>query len=145
TYDRNNAWNKDRVLVDSLIQNDKRFIRLGFIPVEDIVQLYNSASVVIMPSFYEGFGLPVLEAMQCGCPVITTRRGSLPEVVGDPAYIVNPDNITDIVKGITDVMNNKKLQGRLSKSGLEQAKKFSLAKTIKQTVEAYSSFKKALP
>lgn len=136
-YDKNNPWNKDRVLVDALTRNDKRFIRLGFIPFEDIVQLYNAATVSVMPSLYEGFGLPVLEAMQCGCPVITTERGSLKEISNGAAYIVDPEDIQSISNGIEKVAKDNILQRELSEKGIKQAKKFSLESTIRQTIRAY--------
>jgi len=140
-FDKNNTWNRDRVLVESLIQNNKQFIRMGFVPTEDIVQLYNAASIFIMPSFYEGFGLPVLEAMQCGCPVITTDKGSLKEIAGNAAYIINPEDIKSIAGGIENIVNNKTLQKELSDRGLKQAKKFFLENTIRNTITVYKKYK----
>lgn len=140
-YNKNNPWNKDRVIVESLIQNNKQFIRLGFVPNEDIIYLYNAATVFLMPSFYEGFGLPVLEAMQCGCPVITTDKGSLKEVADNAALIVNPNDIESITKAIEKVVNSTAMQKELSEKGLQKSKEFSLEKTIANTVSVYNHYK----
>ena len=82
-------------------------------------------------------GLPVLEAMTCGCPVITTRGGSLPEVAGDAALYIDPDSKESIIDGIERLFAEPKLRGELSKKGLEQSKKFSLDRVMKDLVAAY--------
>ncbi|HVF69617.1 MAG TPA: glycosyltransferase family 1 protein, partial [Xanthomonadales bacterium] len=84
-YDKSNPWNQDLLETQKLIEKSPNILTLGYVPTNDLVALYNTASVFIMPSLYEGFGLPILEAMQSGCPVITTKVGSLPEVAGDAA------------------------------------------------------------
>jgi glycosyltransferase involved in cell wall biosynthesis len=140
-FDRTNPWNSDLVKVNELLRNDLRFIRLGFLPTEDLVALYNLALVFVFPSVYEGFGLPILEAMQSGCPVVTTKGGSIPEVAGDGAYMVDGYNTKSIAKGISDVFYNYQLRDELIVKGLTQAKKFSWQKTAEKTIEAY---KKAL-
>jgi len=140
-FDKTNPWNKDLVEVNKLIENDKRFIRLGFLPTDDLVALYNSATVFAFPSIYEGFGLPVIEAMQCGCPVVTSKGGSLAEVAGEASMSVDPEDISSIANGIGEVFFNRKLQDELSKKGLTQAKKFSWKKTAEDTI---ASYKKAL-
>ncbi len=119
------------------IEGDNKFIKLGFVSKEDLVKIYNLATTLIMPSFYEGFGLPVLEAMQSGCPVITTKKGSLPEVAGEAAYFVDPADTSSIEKGIREVMEDPALKQKLSERGLEQAAKFSWEKTAKETVGVY--------
>lgn len=136
-FDTTNPWNKDLIEVQQLVENDSRFIRLGFIPTEDIVALYNSATVFVLPSVYEGFGLPILEAMQCGCPVVTTKGGSLSEVAGNAAYFVNGYDENDLASGVKNVFSTKSLQESLSKKGLLQAKKFSWQKTADATIAAY--------
>lgn len=120
-----NPWNKDLKHVLERIENDKRYIRLGFVPGEDLAKIYNLATALIMPSFYEGFGLPILEAMQSGCPVITSDKGSLKEVGGEAVYYVDPYNTQSISEGIKQLMKNKTLRDSLSKKGLIQAKKFT--------------------
>ncbi len=87
--------------------------------------LYNLADVYLYPSLYEGFGLPVLEAMQCGCPVIASNATSIPEVAGDAAVLVNPLDTTDIAQAIHQVLSDPKLREELVYAGLQQAKKFS--------------------
>ena len=136
-FDASHPWNKGLAEVNRLAAGDKRIIRLGFVPTEDVVSLYNAATVFVMPSLYEGFGLPVLEAMQCGCPVVTTKGGSLAEVAGDAAFFVNEHEVESIANGIGEVFFTSKLQADLSKKGLQQARKFSWKKTAEKTVEAY--------
>ncbi len=136
-YDASHPWNKDLVTVQEKIKKSTNVITLGFIPTDDLVALYNLATVFVMPSLYEGFGLPVLEAMQCGCPVITSQEGSLPEVAGEAAYYVDAYKTEDIRKGIEEVIKNKKLQDQLREKGLQQAKQFSWKKTAEEMVKVY--------
>ncbi len=86
-FDRENPWNQDLVKVQELCRDKKNITRIGFVNDEDLVNLYNIAQVFIMPSLYEGFGLPILEAMSCGCPVITSREGSLPKLQEMPHFM----------------------------------------------------------
>lgn len=136
-FDRNNPWNQDLIKVQKLIKNNKRIILLGFVPQEDLVMLYNAATVFAMPSLYEGFGLPILEAMSCGCPVVTTKNGSLSEVAGEAAYYVNPYNIDSIIYGIKEIFTKEDLQKSFSQKGILQAKQFSWKKTAEQTIRIY--------
>lgn len=138
-FDRSNPWNQDLLKVQKMVENDKRIIRLGFVPTEDLVSIYNLATVFAMPSLYEGFGLPILEAMSCGCPVVTTKEGSIPEVAGDAAHYVDAYDINEIANGIGEVYFNQKLQKELSQMGLKQAQKFSWRKTAEETVKVYKS------
>lgn len=139
TFDQSNAWNKDLAKSQSLAKQNKRIISTGFVDNEDLIALYNTAKIFVMPSFYEGFGLPVLEAMQSGCPVITTKRGSLQEVAGQAAYFVDPNDIASIEKGIKEVMGDSNLRQKLGELGLEQANKFTWKKTANETLEVYKS------
>lgn len=138
-FDAANPWNADRVQLEKLINGEKSIFRLGFIPTDDLVGLYKSAQVFVMPSLYEGFGLPILEAMSCGCPVITTKEGSLPEVAGDAAYYVDAYSVESISKGIEAVFKNQRLQKELQSKGFEQAKKFMWKKTALETIHIYES------
>jgi len=133
----NNPWNDDLRKVLKVIEGDDQFIRLGFVSDEDLVKLYNITTALIMPSIYEGFGLPVLEALECGCPVITTKGGSLPEVAGDAALYIDPENRESIKEGIERIFSEPKLRGELSKKGLVQAKKFSVEKMMKDLINIY--------
>lgn len=136
-FERNNSWNQDLIEVQSLAKNNSEIIRLGFVQMSDLVKIYNLATVFVMPSIYEGFGLPILEAMSSGVPVVTSEKGSLPEVVGDAAYIVNPLDIDDIANGIKKVFEDISLRENLSKKGLSRAASFSWEKTAAETVKIY--------
>lgn len=135
--DLNNPWNKDFARVLELVKEDKNITRLGFVPGEDLVLLYNMATVFVMPSIYEGFGLPILEAMSCGCPVVASKGGSLAEVVGTAGKYIDPYDIDSIAKGISEVLNSPSLRKELSQKGLHQSKKFSWEMTAKKTIESY--------
>jgi glycosyltransferase involved in cell wall biosynthesis len=136
-YDSTNPWNKDLVHIHKRVKDDPQFKVLGFVDQEDLVALYNSATAAILPSLYEGFGLPVLEAMQSGCPVITSKNGSLSEVADAAAYYVEASNVDSIAKGINDVMSNSQLQKSLIEKGLIQAEKFNWQTTAEETVKVY--------
>lgn len=137
TFDKAHPWNKDLVAVQKLVEGDTNITRLGFVPTEDLVYLYNMASVFVFPSIYEGFGLPILEAMQCGCPVVTTKGGSLSEVAGDAAVYVDGYDIQNMANGILEVYTDEKLQKELKEKGLEQSQKFSWKKTAEETLQVY--------
>ena len=110
---------------------------LGRVPLPELVTLYNMASVFVYPSFYEGFGLPVLEAMACGCPVIASNTSSLPEVVGEAGLLIDPRSAEAIADAITVVMEDKRLASRLADAGLERAAEFSWRRCAQETVECY--------
>lgn len=122
------------------IQNAKsgKIRYLGYISAKDKIALMHGAEAFLFPSYYEGFGLPVLEAMSYGTPVITSNVSSLPEVVGQAALLVKPGSIQDIQKAIDKVIGSKAIRQRLSKKGKQQAKKFSWDKCVKQTLEVYN-------
>ena len=136
-FNRNNPWNIDRVRVEELVKDDKQIVLLGFVPTEDLVIIYNLATVFVMPSLYEGFGIPILEAMGCGCPVITSREGSLPEVAGDAAYYVDAYSVASITYAITTIYSNRKLRKELAQKSLLRAKIFSWANTARKTIALY--------
>jgi len=136
-FDKSNSWNKDLYEAQVLSKGNEKIIPLGFVTDEDLVMLYKSASAFIMPSLYEGFGLPLLEAMASGCPVITSREGSVPEVVDSAAYFVDPYNVDSIKDGIEEVMESEALRKALSEKGLTQATKFSWKKTAEETNKIY--------
>lgn len=136
-YDKTNPWNHDLVRVQELSNDDKQIIRLGFIETEDLVSIYNIATAFVMPSLYEGFGLPILEAMACGCPVITTKEGSLKEVAGNAAQFVDGYDLNSIAKGIGDVFESKVLQDDLREKGFTNVAKYSWKLTAQKTIEAY--------
>lgn len=110
---------------------------LGFVPFETLREFYANASVFAFPSLYEGFGLPPLEAMATGIPVVTSSVSSLPEVVGDAAMIINPENVFDIARGLREVLLQEQLRARLIASGYDQVRQFSWRRTAQQTLDVY--------
>lgn len=138
-YDKTNPWNVDLNRVHELAEGDKNIMRLGFVSDEDLVSIFNLATVFCMPSIYEGFGLPILEAQACGCPVITTKEGSLKEVAGNSAFIVDAFNVESIKEGIKKVFSDEKLQKELSEKGFLNSQKFSWKKTAQETINAYKN------
>lgn len=115
-----------------------RVIPLGYVPNEDLAGLYSGATALIYPSLYEGFGLPILEAMACGCPVICSRAASIPEVAGDAAvYLDDPKDWEGLGKLLQQVASDKPLRERLSHKGLARAALFSWEKTARQTLNVF--------
>lgn len=115
------------------VQNKVRF--LDSVPDEDLPAFYKNAVCFVLPSLYEGFGLPVLEAMKYGCPVIASNVSSLPEAGGEAALYVDPLDTEDIKKKLELMINSEELREKLIKKGYEQIKKFSWEKTAKETLK----------
>lgn len=109
----------------------------GFVDEAKLVQLYNEAILFALPSMYEGFGLPVLEAMSCGTPVLCANASSIPEVAGEAAMLVDPYSEDEISEAICRVLNSISLQEELREKGLEQCRKFTWQKTAEQTYQVY--------
>lgn len=107
------------------------------IPEEDLIAIYNMAEVFVFPSFYEGFGIPVLEGMACGVPVVTSKVSSMPEVGGDAAVYFDPFDEKDMAEKIATVLDDSKLREQLIAKGFEQCKKFSWEKCCRATLEVY--------
>ena len=115
------------------IQGEVKF--LDYVPDEDLAGLYKGARCFVLVSLYEGFGLPVLEAMSLGCPVVVSNVSSLPEVAGEAGVLVNPNDLQDIAKGIGKVLKmNSEERNMMIQKGLKQAKKFSWEKCAKETL-----------
>jgi glycosyltransferase involved in cell wall biosynthesis len=112
-------------------------IYTGFVSEEELVALYKSAKVYVVPSFEEGFGIPLLEAMAIGCPVASSNIASLPEVGGNAALYFNPQDIDDIVGKISNILNDNKLRTELIEKGKKRVKLFSWQKMTEQTLEIY--------
>lgn len=113
----------------------KRIVTPGYIAQTELVALYNGATALVFPSLYEGFGLPPLEAMACGCPVVVANTGALPEVVGQAALQFNPHNSTEVATQIEILLTNAELRTRLRAAGFEQIKKFDWPTTARRTLK----------
>ena len=112
---------------------------LDFVEDKDLPSLYRNASCFVLPSLYEGFGLPVLEAMKYGCPVLTSNVSSLPEAGGDAAIYFDPQDADDIKEKIEKVISNPKLRSEMIEKGKQQIKKFSWEKTARETLKVLES------
>ena len=124
-----------RTVVRSGVQNDVRF--LGFVPIEVLRIFYDEAKVFVFPSLYEGFGLPPLEAMAHGTPVVTSNVSSLPEVVGSAAVLVNPENVFEIMRALHRVLTDRALRDRMKGRGYEQATRFSWEASVRRIMAVY--------
>jgi glycosyltransferase involved in cell wall biosynthesis len=124
-----------RTVVRSGVQNDVRF--LGFVPIDVLRIFYDVAKVFVFPSLYEGFGLPPLEAMAHGTPVVTSNTSSLPEVAGNAALLVNPENVFEIRRGLQRVLLDPILRAQMKQRGYEQAQRFSWTNSVSRILEIY--------
>jgi glycosyltransferase involved in cell wall biosynthesis len=129
------AKKADAMIARLKIQDD--VIDLGKSPFEELPALYSGALALVYPSFWEGFGLPIVEAMACGTPVITSNVSSMPEIAGSAALLVDPYSIEELAAAIHKVTTDSALRGRLSAEGLKQSKKFSWETTARETLAAY--------
>lgn len=132
-YDHHHPETSELVKFQRLAQKyPRRIIRLGTVPLKDLAAIYNLATVYVQPSRYEGFGLPVLEAMISGCPVLSSGAGSLPEITGKASLVFDQTNLRQL-------WENEELRRRLAQAGIAHAKKFSWNKTVKETVKVYET------
>lgn len=144
--------NKDHILVIAGARKDlgeylnkqysnlsSKIVFTGFIPQEELPVFYNSCEAFVYPSLYEGFGLPPLEAMSCGAPVITSKVTSIPEVIGDNGLLIDPNAADDLAEALEKLLNDESLKQNFSEKGLKQASKFSWENTAIKTFEAYKS------
>jgi len=122
-----------------LIQNNKNIVLTGYISDAKLIDLYQNATAFIYPSFYEGFGIPPLEAMACGCPTIVSKVSSMPEIFKDACHYVDPYCIEDIARGIELVLNNDMYRTELCRRGLEIVEKYSWADSAKKLVQVINS------
>lgn len=116
---------------------EKRVKFLGFVPTEDLPHLLSGSLAFVLPSLWEGFGMPVVEAMACGIPVIVSNVSSLPEVVGQAGVTLDPYSVDQIEQAIRIILSDKKIRQKYSKLGLEQAKKFSWDKMAKTVLKVF--------
>lgn len=132
--------NFEKELSNAISNFDKsKLIFTGYVKDEDLSIIYSNASFFIYPSLYEGFGLPVLEAMQCGCPVITSNVTSLPEVVGDCGIQIDPNNNKELVLAYEKMYFDENFRKECSLKGLERAKIFSWEKCANQIISFIQS------
>jgi len=124
-----------RTVIRSGVQNDVRF--LGFVPIEVLRIFYDEAKAFVFPSLYEGFGLPPLEAMAHGTPVVTSNVTSLPEVVGRASVMVNPENVFEIMRALHRVLTDAALRERLKERGYQQVAKFSWENSVRRIIDVY--------
>ena len=135
---RNVFWERLKKTIKA--SQSENFVRLtGFVPDEDLPVIYNLATIYCQPSFAEGFGLPLVQAMQSGCPVAFSRDTSLPEVVGEAGLSFNPRSIPDIASVLKKYWLNPKLRHQYRQLGLNRAKLFKWSDTAKQTLAVYQS------
>ncbi len=132
-----------QTVIQTRMQPYVRF--LGFVPFDKLRTFYSAAAAFVFPSLYEGFGLPPLEAMASGTPVVTSNISSLPEVAGNAAMLVNPDNVFDIARGIREVLTNPSLRTSLIARGFEQARRFSWKATARQVLSIYREVAGGVP
>lgn len=118
----------------NIYNRDKNIFFTGHISQKEIVALYSGAALLTYPSLYEGFGLPILDAFVCGCPVVTSNISSMPEVAGAAAVLVNPYNVSSIAEGIQKAIKSKY---ELIQKGYTRVKKFSWIKAAKETLKVY--------
>ncbi len=109
----------------------------GYVSDSELAELYRNASVFVYPSFYEGFGFPILEAFGHGVPVITSKTSSCGEIAGNRALLINPENYKEIGEAILKVINSEALRQELIRKGLERAKTFSWEKTAKEFISVF--------
>ncbi len=114
----------------------------GYVPAEHIPLFMNGAELFVFPSLYEGFGLPVLEAMSCGTPVISSNCSSIPEIIGSAGLLVDPTKIKDLADRIIELLSNSDLRRRLSQLGIKQASRFSWIEAARQSLDVYRSVEK---
>lgn len=119
------------------IKARNRIIFLHYIKKEDLIYLYSVAEALLFPSSYEGFGLPIVEAMACGCPVITSDISSMPEVAGDAAFFVDPYSINSIADAISKVLTDNNLREKMIEKGFENIKRFSWKKAAREVLEVF--------
>lgn len=123
------------ILKSSEVQNRIKFT--GYVPDEDLSHIYSAAAAFLFPSFYEGFGLPPLEAMQCGTPVIASNRSSIPEVLGDAGILIDPESVDELSQAVLRVLEDSELRQELSQKSLARAAEFSWAKHAETTAAGY--------
>lgn len=140
-FDKEHIENQPLVQLLEECGDDPNVVRLGFVPEEDLVKIYNLATVYCQPSFYEGFGLPVMEAMACGTLVAASQTQSLVEIAEGKALFFNPHDPVDIAAALKNAFNSKSLRNKLNQDGLDYVKSLSWAKVAQETIGVYHQSK----
>ncbi|HIH31558.1 TPA: glycosyltransferase family 4 protein [Candidatus Woesearchaeota archaeon] len=128
-------WRSKDVLDYISINLSERVKLLGYVDDDDLICLYSLSDLYLYPSLYEGFGLPILEAQACGCPVLASNKTSCPEVSGKGAFLINPKSIDEMKDGILKILRNKKYKITLVRQGYENTKRFNWKKSALELVE----------
>jgi glycosyltransferase involved in cell wall biosynthesis len=128
---------EDAFAVVEDLELDSRVHFVGRVSSEDLLYLYNAAELLAHPAFYEGFGLPPLEAMACGLPVVVSNVASLPEVVGDAGLLIDPHDVDELTVAMWRVLNDDGLSQEMREKGLRQAAQFSWERAARETLEIY--------
>lgn len=136
-FTANSSESREVIQLIKQLKVNERVHILGYIPDADLIEIYNLATVYCQPSFYEGFGFPVLEAMACGVPVVAGQTQALAEIAEGAALFVDPKNPRDIARGLEEVLSSRKLQQRLAEAGLKKIKEYSWKKVANETVDIY--------
>ncbi|WP_035141291.1 glycosyltransferase family 4 protein [Flavobacterium daejeonense] len=132
------GWKNKSVYKTISKYNLKQYILFtGYVPKKDLPVIYSMSDLFVFPSIYEGFGIPPLEAMACGIPVIVSNQGASPEICGDACLLVNPYDTHEMAKSIEMLLNNKELRQNKINLGLERVKQFNWEKTAKETLKVY--------
>ena len=113
----------------------------GWVSHDDLPVFYNLADLFAFPSLYEGFGIPLLEAMACGCPILTSKTGTPPEVVGEAGFLVDPLHVDEIVEGLNTVLSNPALRAQMCSKGLERVKPYTWDRCARLTLYSIENFK----
>jgi glycosyltransferase involved in cell wall biosynthesis len=132
-----NGWGEDELLHELAIGGTGRVLRTGGLDPDDVDALYRSADAMAYPSLYEGFGLPVVEALSRGVPTVTSDASSIPEVAGDAALLVNPADEDALADALERLLTDRELAARLREAGPEQAARFSWSRTARATLDVY--------
>ncbi len=135
------GWKVEKVVerINKLTQQHLNIKYLGYVDDKKLNDLFREVDVCVYPSIYEGFGLPPLEAMACGCPVIVSNSSSLPEVVGDAGILVDPYDVDGMAKAIIRVLRDDEFKKKMSFLGIERAKKFNLEKQLNEIIKIIKS------
>jgi glycosyltransferase involved in cell wall biosynthesis len=122
----------------------EHIIITGYVSDEDLPVLYQMSQLFLFPSLREGFGIPIIEAMACGVPVITSNTSSMPEVAGDAGHLIDPNKTDDIYKGMLKIMSDHTYKNELIQRGLKRSKQFSWNKMASQVLEQYEQLYKEI-